>query len=105
MSMGGFGTFRTACEFPERFTAIIPVAGGGEVERATDLKNVPTWAFHGDADNIVPYECSSKMIETMKTTNCREAKLTTLHGAGHGIMNEVYSKPEIYKWLLKQNNE
>ncbi len=32
-SMGGFGTFRTACEFPDRFAAIVPVAGGGEVWR------------------------------------------------------------------------
>jgi predicted peptidase len=100
-SMGGFGTFRTACEFPERFTAIIPVAGGGEVEKAEQLKNVPAWAFHGDADDVVPYESSSKMIDAMQTVGCGEAKLTTLHGAGHGIMHEVYPKPEIYRWLLK----
>ncbi|MDR1964118.1 MAG: prolyl oligopeptidase family serine peptidase [Planctomycetaceae bacterium] len=102
MSMGGFGTFHTACEFPNRFTAIIPVAGGGNIENAEQLKNVPTWAFHGDADDVVPYECSSNMIEAMQTIGCREAKLTTLKGAGHGITHEVYSKPEIYQWLLQK---
>jgi predicted peptidase len=102
MSMGGFGTFHTACEFPERFTAIIPIAGGGEPEKAEQLKDVPTWAFHGDADDVVAYECSSKMIDAMQTIECREAKLTTLHGAGHGIMHKVYPKPEIYQWLLKR---
>ncbi|MDR2172528.1 MAG: prolyl oligopeptidase family serine peptidase [Planctomycetaceae bacterium] len=106
ISMGGFGAFRTACEFPERFTAIIPVAGGGEVENADKLKNLPTWAFHGDADDVVPYECSANMIAAMKKINCKEAKLTTLHNAKHGIMNDVYSRPEIYQWLLnkKQKN-
>ena len=52
--MGGFGTFHTACANPEMFAAIAPVAGGGEPEQATSLKDVPTWAFHGDADNVVP---------------------------------------------------
>jgi predicted peptidase len=102
MSMGGFGTFRTACEFPERFSAIVPVAGGGEPEKAEQLKNVPTWAFHGNADDVVPYESSSKMIEAMQTLQCKEAKLTTLEGAGHGIMSNVYSRPEVYQWLLKK---
>jgi predicted peptidase len=102
MSMGGFGTFRTACEFPERFSAIVPVAGGGEPEKAEQLKNVPTWAFHGNADDVVPYESSSKMIEAMQTLQCKEAKLTTLEGAGHGIMSNVYSRPEIYQWLFKK---
>jgi predicted peptidase len=102
MSMGGFGTFRTASEFPERFTAIVPVAGGGEPEKAEQLKDVPTWAFHGNADDVVPYECSSKMIEAMQKIGNQDAKLTTFVGAGHGIIHEVYSKPEIYQWLLKR---
>jgi predicted peptidase len=102
MSMGGFGAFRTACEFPERFTAIVPVAGGGEPKQAERLKDVPTWAFHGNADEVVSYEYSSKMIEAMQILECKEAKLTTLEGAGHLIMDEVYSKPEVYQWLLKK---
>ena len=36
-SMGGFGTFRTACEFPHRFASIVPVSGGGEVKDAVKL--------------------------------------------------------------------
>ncbi|MDR2170293.1 MAG: prolyl oligopeptidase family serine peptidase [Planctomycetaceae bacterium] len=101
-SMGGFGTFDTACEFPERFTAIIPIAGGGNVVKAEKLKNVPTWAFHGNADKTVHYKYSAKMIETMKAANCKEAKLTTLHNADHRIVKNVYSKPEIYKWMLNK---
>ena len=99
-SMGGFGTFHVACDSPKTFAAIAPVAGGGEVERVERLKSVPTWAFHGDADDVVPYECSSKMIEAMKDAGCVEAKLTTLEGAGHGIIHDVYSRPELFRWLL-----
>lgn len=101
-SMGGFGTFRTACEYPERFAAIVPLAGGGEPELAEKLKNVPTWAFHGNADKVVDYECSQKMIEAMQELNHDNVRLTTLEGAGHGIPELVYNRTELYRWLLEQ---
>ena len=28
-SMGGYGTWRTASLYPERFAAIVPICGGG----------------------------------------------------------------------------
>ena len=99
-SMGGFGTFRTACAYPEMFAAIVPVAGGGEPEQAGNLKNVPTWAFHGDQDEVVPYDHSAKMIDAMKEAGNTDARLTNLHGAGHGIVGEVYQNPELYPWML-----
>ena len=99
-SMGGFGTFHTACAYPEMFAAIAPVAGGGEPEQAEKLKAVPTWAFHGDKDEVVLYESSKTMIDAMKEEGHNEAQLTTLHGAGHGIVGDVYRNPELYRWML-----
>ena len=101
-SMGGFGTFRTACAFPDHFTAIVPLAGGGEPEDAIKLQNVPTWAFHGDADEVVSYDLTKNMIDAMEDLNHPNVKLTTFHGAGHGIPELVYTKPELYQWLWKQ---
>ena len=101
-SMGGFGTFETACTDSELFAAIVPVAGGGDPAKAERLKDVPTWAFHGDADDVVACEHSVKMIDSMKEAGDREAKLTVLEGKGHGIMHEVYARPEIYRWLLER---
>ncbi len=99
-SMGGVGVFHTAHAYPKTFAAIMPVAGGCEPDMAERLKNVPTWAFHGDADEVVPFECSSKMIDAMRTVGCVEAKLTSLKGKGHGIVQDVYTQPEIYQWML-----
>jgi predicted peptidase len=47
MFVSGFGTFHTACAYPEMFAAIVPIASGGEPEQAVCLNGVPTWAFHG----------------------------------------------------------
>ena len=98
--MGGFGTFHIACDSPQTFAAIVPVAGGGEPARAERLKNVPTWAFHGDADTVVACENSTKMIDAMKEIGCSEVKLTVLEGKGHGIVHDVYGQQEVYQWLL-----
>ena len=101
-SMGGFGTFRAACAFPDRFAAIVPLAGGGEPGDAVKLQSVPTWAFHGDADEVVTYESTKNMIDAMEDLDHPNVKLTTLHGAGHGIPKLVYTRRDLYQWLLQQ---
>jgi len=99
-SMGGFGTFRVACDYPDRFTAIVPLAGGGNPEKAEKLLTVPIWAFHGDADDVCAFEYTEKMITAMQELNHPDVHLTRLHGAGHGIPESVYTRPELYQWLL-----
>ena len=103
-SMGGFGTFHTACEFPDVFAALVPVCGGGDPEKAKSLLDVPVWAFHGDADDVVAYDCSSNMIDAVTELGGEQARLTTLHGAGHGIADDVYKRCDLYQWLLTQEN-
>ena len=99
-SMGGFGTFHVACDYPDRFTAIVPLAGGGDPDKAEKLLTVPTWAFHGDADEVVAFEQTEKMITAMQEMNHPDVRLTRLHGAGHGIPESVYTRVELYQWLL-----
>ena len=99
-SMGGFGAFHVACDLPETFAAIVPIAGGGDPGKAERLKDVPTWAFHGDADDVVACDNSVKMIDSMKEVGCVEAKLTILEGKGHDIMREVYARSELFQWML-----
>ena len=104
-SMGGFGTFSVACDYPDRFAAIAPLAGGCEPNRAEELLTVPTWAFHGNADEVVAFEQTEKMIEAMRELNHPDVRLTPLYGAGHGIPELVYTRPELYQWFLKQQKQ
>jgi predicted peptidase len=64
-SMGGFGTWALAAYAPERFAAIIPICGGGEVTSVPRLKRLPVWAFHGANDDIVPIERSREMVDAL----------------------------------------
>lgn len=100
-SMGGFGTFRTAEEYPDLFAAVAPVAGGGDVEKAERLKSVPIWAFHGDADDVVDYHSSADIIQAVQKAGNRDARLTTVTGGTHGICPNAYGRAELYRWMLR----
>lgn len=100
-SMGGFGTFNVAEKFPDFFAAVAPLAGGGNPDHADQLKSLPILAFHGDADEGVPYQCSVKMIEAIKAKENDEARLVTIPEGGHQICPVVYGNSEIYHWFLE----
>ena len=55
MSMGGGNTYELISLYPEKFAAAVPVCGvGGDTSKASILKHVPLWIFHGALDVIVP---------------------------------------------------
>jgi predicted peptidase len=99
LSMGGFATWATACEFPDRFAAIAPICGGGIPYQAQMLKNVPVWAFHGPKDQAVPFQESVKMCSAVKQFG-GDVKLTLYPEATHDSWTVTYANPELYEWLL-----
>ncbi len=101
LSMGGFGTFHLAGLYPKYFAALAPICGGGHGSFAENLKKIPTWAFHGDADDIVPVQESQRMIRAIKKAG-GNAKLTTYKDVGHDSWTQTYDNPKFYEWLLSQ---
>ena len=102
-SQGGFGVFRTASEFPEKFAAIVPVAGGGEPTWAKKFRKIPIWNFHGEHDTIVPPPSSGLLLRAIEESGNEQLQETILSGAGHGIDREVYSCADLYEWLQVQH--
>ena len=101
LSMGGFGTWALAQRHPERYAAILPICGGGERQLARMLRDMPVWAFHGDADAVVPVERSQEMIDAIKKLG-GSPRLTVYPGVKHDSWTETYENPEIYEWMLSQ---
>jgi predicted peptidase len=99
LSMGGFGTWDLAANFPDRFAAIAPMCGGGQPEMARRLKHTPIWVFHGDADPAVPVKRSDDMVEALKKLDA-DVKYTRYPGVGHDCWSESYANPELYTWFL-----
>ncbi|MBC8236475.1 prolyl oligopeptidase family serine peptidase [bacterium] len=90
-SMGGYGTWHLAMMYPERFAAIAPICGGGDPERASVLKNVPAWVFHGGKDTVVSPEESEKMVDALKTLG-GDVRFTLYPEAGHDSWTETNEK-------------
>jgi hypothetical protein len=100
LSMGGFGTFDTAAEFPAKFAAIASASGGAPPGVAERIKTVPTWIFHGRRDTVVPPDYSIAIAERMKIVGA-DVKLTIFPNGGHGPWNNVYNTPALYDWFLQ----
>jgi predicted peptidase len=104
LSMGGFGTWMLAAYAPDRFAAIVPICGGGEVLSTRRLTQMPTWVFHGAKDPVVPLKRSEDMVEALKKLN-GNVKFTIYPEAGHDSWTEAYNNPELYEWLLQQKRK
>jgi len=54
ISMGATGLWAVATDAPGRFAAIVPICGRADPLRAPALTDVPSWAFHGAQDAVIP---------------------------------------------------
>lgn len=100
LSMGGFGTWLTACRFPKTFAAIAPICGGGMVWKVPAL-DMPVWAFHGTEDETVYPSETMNMIQKLRKTRPNDPgiKMTLLDNVGHNAWDYAYNE-ELINWLL-----
>jgi predicted peptidase len=104
LSMGGMGTWSVAVAHPDRFAAIVPICGRGDTSKAEKIKDLPVWAFHGDADTAVNVSGSRDMIAAIKKAG-GDPKYTEYPGVGHNSWDKAYGTDELYTWLLEQKKK
>ena len=101
LSMGGYGTWEMGLTYPNFFSAMAPICGGGMSWRANLLKDTPIWAFHGDADNVVPLQNSIEMVDAVNKASGK-ARLTIFYNVAHNSWDEAYNHSTVMKWLISQ---
>ena len=128
-SMGGYGVWQTAITYPNKFAALVPIAGGilpnGEpsekdkellspavrvanqqpdvyIAFAAAIGKTPVWAFHGQKDEVVPVDGARKIIEALRSTGNQNVNYTELENVGHGSVSWAFSQPGLYDWLAVQ---
>ncbi len=119
LSMGGYGAWRIAGEYPNRFAALVPICGGivkPEEARshASDDMSVyteaarkigsrtPVWIFHGGDDTTVPVLESRRMYEALKALGA-DVKYTEYPGVGHASWENAYAESELMPWILSKS--
>jgi len=101
LSMGAFGAWKLAATSPERFAALIPICGGGDPAWAPQLQNLPTWAFHGDRDDVVSVRHTQDMVDALQALGA-PIKHTLYPGCGHDSWTQTYENAEVIEWMLGQ---
>jgi predicted peptidase len=104
LSMGGFGTWSLAAAHPDKWAAIVPICGGGDVKSAAKIKDLPCWCFHGDADPTVKVDLSRNMIKAIKDAG-GSPKYTEYPGVEHNSWTKAYGTKELYDWLWEQKRK
>jgi len=125
ISMGGFGTWDLAAQYPARFAAYVVVCGGIRplpefpeiavnlakqgnkeaqdpyAETARRIGKTRVWIFHGDADPAVPVEEARKMNQALLAVHAN-VKYTEYPGVQHESWDQAYAEPNLLPWLLQQ---
>lgn len=104
LSMGGYGTWDLAAQYPYEFAAIAPICGGGNPRNTRRMGHIPTWVFHGGKDTVVPISQSEGMIAGMEKAG-GTPKFTIYPDAGHDSWTATYNNPELYEWFLEHRKQ
>lgn len=104
LSMGGYGTWFAAGFEGTPFVAAAPICGGGDPSWASRYKEMPIWAFHGDADTAVPVARSREMIDAIQKAG-GTPKYTEYPGVGHDSWTQSYANDAFYEWLFSQSKK
>ena len=104
LSMGGYGTWSAIAEAPELFAAAVPVCGGGDPRSAKSIKNLPIWAHHGVADNVVPVSQTQRMVTALEKVKgrIRYTEYDEASGIKHDAWTPCYGNPEVFEWMFAQ---
>lgn len=113
LSLGGQGAWLLAARYPRHFAAVVPICGfidglnqPADADRlkqvATNLKDVPIWAFHGAADRNVPVGRTREVIAALKAAGNTTTRYTEYPDLTHNCWDRAYGEAELWKWLLAQ---
>jgi len=120
LSMGGRGTWYVAYRNPTLFAAVAPICGWISINSrfaaapvvptdsgapftamARQLKQVPTWIFHGEMDRVVPVSGSREPFAAMKEGGAN-VRYTEFLGVDHNSWDAAYGSKEFVEWLFGQ---
>lgn len=100
-SAGGTGAWCLAASRPDLWAALVVVSGEGDPAIAPRVKHLPTWVFHGAADEPGSVRNARAMVAALRTAG-GDARYTELSGGTHIIWPDVFFRPDLYDWLLAQ---
>lgn len=109
VSMGGYGVWHLASQYPEKFAALVSICGGSPIlngDRFSAISKkvgkIPAWLFHGAEDRIIPVSESRELVKAIEE-NQGIVKYSEFPGVGHNVWLNALSEKELLPWILAQS--
>lgn len=102
LSYGGFGSWHMAMAFPDRWAAIAPIAGAGDLSLVHRLveAEMPVWVFQGGRDTLVRPERVLETVKALEEAGHPNVRFTVHEDLGHNAWTRVYEGWDLYGWFL-----
>jgi predicted esterase len=99
-SMGAIGAWALGSKYPQTWAALVSFAGTGAASLAGNMKGIPQFVVHGDADNTVNVSGSRNMVAALEKLN---AKVTYIEVAGGSHTDIVVPNlPKAFDFMAAQ---
>lgn len=102
LSNGGYGTWHIGADHPERFSALVPIAGQADLASASKLTGIPIWCFHNSGDVFVSVGAARSMVAQIRAAGSTQVQYTEFGAFGHGGWDQVYDDQKMLDWMLAQ---
>ncbi len=107
LSQGGFGVWAWNLAHPDLFAAVVPIAAGANPQAVAALKDKPIWAFHAEADPVIPVSFSRQSVSALRAAGSpvRYTEYpadTYLHPMAHFSWVPALKNASMREWLFQQ---
>ena len=109
VSMGGYGVWHFASQFPNKFAALVSICGGSSITKgdrfdalAKKVGEIPAWLFHGADDAVVPVTESRQIVAALKAVG-GSVKYNEYENVGHNVWMNALGEKDLMPWLLAQH--
>jgi predicted esterase len=96
-SMGAIGAWFLGAKYPDTWAALVAFAGAGSPQSVQNMKRVPQFVVHGDADKTVNVAGSRTMVEEMKKLGMDVTYIEVPDGSHTGVV--VPNLPAAFDFL------
>ena len=104
-SMGGFATWDAIARRPDFFAAAVPIAGGGDPQRAADWKNLPIWVIASAGDRTCPVSGTREVVAALEKER-GNIKYTEDPEKSHGAICQAWQDQRgLADWLFSQQKK
>lgn len=116
LSQGGHGAWALGGLHRDVWAAVAPICGYGAFgadrgpeEKAANwlasgIRDLPVWAFHGEADDVVKPAHTRAIEEALKTLGAKNAKFSYYPGVNHNSWDRAYREEKaeggLAAWFL-----